>query len=141
MGRLRFVAAVWGGVGVASLVVRFVRRRANARREARVAEQGGLLPHARTAVAALAHRARATPARLALEGADGTAYTWAEYHASARAFGAALRALAPDGGVAVHAFNCPEWFFSALGAMAAGWTVSGIYTTNTYAQAAHVSEQ
>ena len=39
MGRLRFVAAVWGGVGVASLVVRFVRRRANARREARVAEQ------------------------------------------------------------------------------------------------------
>ena len=42
------------------------------------------------------------------------------------------------GGVAVHAFNCPEWFFAALGAMHANWTVSGIYTTNTYDQASHI---
>ena len=64
-----------------------------------------------------------------------------------RAFAAALLAenktaasagSPPSFGVAVHAFNCPEWFFAALGAMHAGSTVSGIYTTNTYEQAAHI---
>ena len=38
----------------------------------------------------------------------------------------------------MHAFNEPRWFFAALGALKAGWTVSGIYTTNTYEQAAHI---
>ena len=64
-----------------------------------------------------------------------------------RAFAAALLAenktaasagSPPSFGVAVHAFNCPEWFFAALGAMHAGSTVSGIYTTNTYEQAARL---
>ena len=71
--------------------------------------------------------------------ADGATYTWSQYHEEARAFGKALVATGgASGGVAVHAFNEPRWFFAALGALAAGWTVSGIYTTNTYDQAAHI---
>jgi long-subunit acyl-CoA synthetase (AMP-forming) len=41
-------------------------------------------------------------------------------------------------GIAIHAFNEPRWFFATLGALAAGWTVTGIYLTNTYDQAKHV---
>ena len=42
------------------------------------------------------------------------------------------------GGVAVHAFNEPRWFFAAVGALAAGWTISGVYLTNTYEQSKHI---
>ena len=126
--RLKISAAVWGGISVAALLVRALRRRSLRKREARVAAAGGRLPAAKNVVDALRLRGTTEPgaSRVALGDASGKTYTWREYHETATRFASALRALAPSGGVAVHAFNTPEWFFSAIGAMAAGWTVSGI---------------
>ena len=112
------------------------------------------MPQVSNAVEALEWRATSAESKqrnkLALEGADGTKYTWAEYYDEVQRFARALvqicRPTQSQGngnrtsqyGVAIHAFNEPRWFISALGALAAGWTVSGIYLTNTYDQAAHV---
>jgi long-chain-fatty-acid--CoA ligase ACSBG len=124
-----------------------MKKRRVERREEQVAADGGLLPQARNAVHALEIRALQTPDKVALTDANGTtSYTWKEYYHQVQQFGRALlasekeRSTSDDEqlGVAVHAFNEPRWFFSALGALAAGWTVSGIYLTNTYDQAAHV---
>ncbi|KAH8098586.1 decanoate-CoA ligase [Aureococcus anophagefferens] len=136
--RLGVAAAVWAGAGVATLVARFVKRRRNEERERRTAAAGGLIPAARTVVDALAARASYTADAPALVGADGASYTWEAYHANAVAFGKALTALGGRGGVAVHAFNEPRWFFAAVGALAAGWTISGVYLTNTYEQSKHI---
>ena len=136
--RLGVAAAVWAGAGVATLVARFVKRRRNEERERRTAAAGGLIPAARTVVDALAARASYTADAPALVGADGASYTWEAYHANAVAFGKALKALGGRGGVAVHAFSEPRWFFAAVGALAAGWTISGVYLTNTYEQSKHI---
>ena len=89
-------------------------------------------------VHALAKRAETTPDDIALVACDGTQYTWAQYDNDSSAFARSLLELGEKQGIAVHAFNEPRWFFAALGALKAGWTVSGIYTTNTYEQAAHI---
>lgn len=109
------------------------------------------MPQVSNAVEALEWRATSPDSwqrdKLALEGADGTQYTWAGYYDAVQKFARALVQIShptprsngsTQYGVAIHAFNEPRWFISALGALAAGWTVSGIYLTNTYDQAAHV---
>ena len=97
--------------------------------------QGGLLPHARTA-SPRSRTARARRPRAALEGADGTAYTWAEHH-GARAFGApcARRARRRRRRARVQ---LPGVVLLGARRDGRGLDVSGIYTTNTYAQAAHI---
>jgi long-chain-fatty-acid--CoA ligase ACSBG len=105
-----------------------------------VAKAGGLLPKSANLVEALEYRANHTGDSLALEGADGKIYSWKDYREQVLAFARTLQSQFPGSrsGIAVHAFNRPEWFFSAVGALAAGWTVSGIYLTNTYEQAKHI---
>ena len=136
--RLKTTAAVWGGVGLAAVTIRALKRWRNRKREERIAKQGGRLPDCPTVVHALAKRATETPDAVALVACDGTQYTWAQYDAESSAFARSLIELGEKQGIAVHAFNEPRWFFAALGALKAGWTVSGIYTTNTYEQAAHI---
>ncbi len=148
---LSLALAAWGGITISTFAIRWLQRRRLAIREERVATDGGLLPQARNAIHALEIRALATPDKVALTDANGvTSFTWSEYCNQVQQFGRALlnntsvstsSSISDDEqqyGVAVHAFNQPRWFFSALGALAAGWTVSGIYLTNTYDQAAHV---
>ena len=144
---LSVALAAWGGITISTYAIRWLQKRRLTRREELVAAKGGLLPQATNAVHALEIRALLTPDKIALTDADGaTSFTWKEYYSQVQQFGRALRACVSDAstisdeqyGVAVHAFNEPRWFISALGALAAGWTVSGIYLTNTYDQAAHV---
>ena len=131
------VGAVWGGIAATTLMVRFYKRRNARRREedsvARDAEG------VQNAVEALEWYATHRPEKLALVGVDGdSTYNWKEYYAQVQQFARALKTTGDNHGVAIHAFNEPRWFFAAIGALAAGWTVSGIYLTNTYHQAAHV---
>lgn len=146
---LTYALAAWGGISVTTLVVRWIKRQKLFKREERVALDGGLMPHVGNAVEALECRATSpdTSDKLALSSADAVmSYTWNEYYAQVQAFARALVGVsggnqANEGeqyGVAVHAFNEPRWFFAAVGALAAGWTISGIYLTNTYDQASHV---
>lgn len=68
------------------------------------------------------------------------AMTWAEYHERVGAFAAACVALGlPIGGaIGIASENRPEWLIAALGAMAAGGMVAGIYQTSTAEQTAHI---
>ena len=75
--RLKTTAAVWGGVGLAAVTIRALKRWRNRKREERIAKQGGRLPDCPTVVHALAKRAELTPDDIALVACDGTQYTWA----------------------------------------------------------------
>jgi len=144
---LTYAVAAWGVVAVTTFAVRLLKKRRILQREERVALEGGVMPDACNAVHALELRATSptTCDKLALESADAiTTYTWKEYYQQVQMFARALMALSSGSqtdeqyGVAIHAFNEPKWFFAAIGALAAGWSVSGIYLSNTYDQAAHV---
>jgi long-chain-fatty-acid--CoA ligase ACSBG len=141
---LTYAVAAWGSLTVTTYLVRWYKRRSFQAREAKVTQEGGLLPQVQNSVEALAYRAEHMPDQLALEACDGTTqYTWKEYYQQVQQFAKSLVSISnPNSGqqqgVAIHAFNEPRWFFSALGALAAEWTISGIYLTNTYPQAAHV---
>lgn len=140
----------WGGAVVVTYFWRVAHRRALQAREQNVLEKGGLLPTAENVVHALQWRAThpATQNVTALVSHDGvTSFTWKEYYHQVVQFAVALQSLnggvrsgspATPPSVAIHAFNCPSWFFCALGALAAGGSVSGIYLTNTYPQALHI---
>ena len=79
--RLKTTAAVWGGVGLAAITIRALKRWRNRKREERIAKQGGRLPDCPTVVHALAKRAELTPNDIALVACDGTQYTWQQYDA------------------------------------------------------------
>eukprot|EP00636_Phaeomonas_parva_P015083 CAMPEP_0118862318 /NCGR_PEP_ID=MMETSP1163-20130328/7555_1 /TAXON_ID=124430 /ORGANISM="Phaeomonas parva, Strain CCMP2877" /LENGTH=658 /DNA_ID=CAMNT_0006796209 /DNA_START=112 /DNA_END=2088 /DNA_ORIENTATION=+ len=136
-----------GAAAAAALVVSYAlkpRRRPTPQPETPAPK----MPEARTVVEALALRAEGpNKHKAALQPVGAPAVTWAQYFEHVQGFSRALRAVGmpevgagpgPLPGVAVHAFNCPEWFYAALGAMLGRWTVSGIYNTNTYDQAAHI---
>lgn len=66
-------------------------------------------------------------------------YTWKDYVFQARNFGAYLsKTPSKNGNVAIHAFNCPEWFIAAMGSMCAGRYFCGIYNTNKNEQCTHI---
>ena len=74
---------------------------------------------------------------------DGTwqTYTWKEYreHARLAARGFMALGLQPKAGVAIIGYNCPQWFFSDVGAILAGGVPAGIYTTNSPEQCAYIA--
>jgi acyl-coenzyme A synthetase/AMP-(fatty) acid ligase len=98
---LTYVAATavgaWSSVAIASFCIKQLRRRKNEAREKKVLKDGGLLPQARNIVEALQYRATKDGFRdrLALEGADGTTFSWKEYHEQIRAFANALKERFP----------------------------------------------
>lgn len=59
-------------------------------------------------------------------------------HQTAKAF--IKLGLDPHAAVGVLAFNCAEWFYSAMGAIHAGGVIAGIYTTNSAEACLHVLE-
>ena len=59
--RLKTTAAVWGGVGLAAVTIRALKRWRSRKREERIAKQGGRLPDCPTVVHALAKRAERRP--------------------------------------------------------------------------------
>lgn len=132
---LTYAVVAWGGIAATTCFLRWFKQRSVQARENRIAEGNGLMPQCRNAIEALAWRASNTPDKLALEAADGaTKYTWMEYYQEVECFARSLLAIQGTSatkdqqhGVAVHAFNEPRWFFSALGALAAEWTISGIF--------------
>lgn len=71
-----------------------------------------------------------------------TDISWNEYrknvHLAAR--GLIALGLAPNQGVSVIGFNCPEWLTVDLAAIHAGGFVAGIYTTNTPPQCQYIAE-
>ena len=130
---LTYAVAAWGGIAAVTCFLRWHKRRSAQAREDRIAEQNGLMPQCQNAIEALAWRASNSPDKLALEAADGvTQYSWKEYYYQVECFARSLVVIqgpsAKDHqhGVAVHAFNEPRWFFAALGALAAEWTISGM---------------
>ncbi|VBB18955.1 hypothetical protein YASMINEVIRUS_1487 [Yasminevirus sp. GU-2018] len=64
-------------------------------------------------------------------------YTWAEYVNSAFGFAKFLTNNS-SGNVALHSFNCPEWFIASMGSMIANRIFTGIYNTNNTEQCMHV---
>ncbi|XP_061401770.1 very long-chain-fatty-acid--CoA ligase bubblegum [Musca vetustissima] len=69
-----------------------------------------------------------------------TTVTYRQYeqkvHQVAKAF--MKLGLEPHNAVGVLAFNCAEWFYSAMGAIHAGGVIAGIYTTNSPEACMHV---
>jgi long-chain-fatty-acid--CoA ligase ACSBG len=66
--------------------------------------------------------------------------TWKQYVEFARNFGIYLN-LSNRKNVAIHSFNCPEWFISAMGSIFSGRYFCGIYNTNRDDQCIHVIEK
>lgn len=68
-------------------------------------------------------------------------YTWARYVNHALAFSQFILSHDTNSkfcNVAIHAFNSPEWFIAAIGAMFAKKFFCGIYNTNNTEQCLHV---
>ena len=65
-------------------------------------------------------------------------WTLQQYYDEVRSAAKAFMALGlePKDAVAIYGFNCPEWFFSEVGAIYAGGIAAGIYPTDTPAQVA-----
>lgn len=59
-------------------------------------------------------------------------------HQTAKAF--IKLGLSAHHSVGVLAFNCAEWFYTAMGAIHAGGIITGIYTTNSTEAVLHVLE-
>ena len=97
-----------------------------------------------TVIAALEATARAHPAGVAYAQKASGAWretTWAEYDAQIRRTARGLMALGvgPGRNVAILSGNRPEWFLSALGAIAAGGVPAGIYATSSPEQCEYIA--
>ncbi len=75
---------------------------------------------------------------------DGSwlSHSWEDYRdLTLRAARSMLaRGLEPGRGVSIMGFNRPEWFFSNLGAIAAGGRPTGVYTNLTPEQVAYIAD-
>lgn len=67
--------------------------------------------------------------------------TWSDYHKQVRQVARALVSLGtqPGRGVAIIGYNSPEWFFADIGAIYAGATPTGIYTTSSLEQCEYIA--
>lgn len=67
--------------------------------------------------------------------------TWAEYadNVMRAARGFIHLGLQPGGAVSIIGYNCPEWLYSDLAAIAAGGMPAGIYTTSSPEQCAYIA--
>ena len=67
--------------------------------------------------------------------------TWDEYRQQVRQVARALISLGvqPGQGVCIIGYNCPEWFFSDVGAIYAGAVPAGIYTTSSPEQCQYIA--
>jgi long-subunit acyl-CoA synthetase (AMP-forming) len=97
-----------------------------------------------TVIAALEATARVHPHRVAYARKDSGAWretSWAEYAAQARRAAKGFMALGVGSGrnVAILSGNRPEWFLSALGAIAAGGVPAGIYATSSSEQCEYIA--
>ncbi|HKH49865.1 MAG TPA: AMP-binding protein [Thermoanaerobaculia bacterium] len=98
-----------------------------------------------TIMSVLERTARENGDRPAMRVKDGGTWkvtTWREYRDQAwlAARGFMRLGLAPSQGVAIMGFNRPEWFLADVGAIAAGGTPAGIYTTNTPEQCQYIAD-
>lgn len=82
------------------------------------------------------------PAMRVKDGGQWKVTTWKEYRDQAylAARGFIGLGLEPRQGVAIMGFNRPEWFLADVGAIAAGGTPAGIYTTNTPDQCQYIAD-
>jgi long-chain-fatty-acid--CoA ligase ACSBG len=68
-------------------------------------------------------------------------YSWKMYVKNAQNFASDLTMFNNNKirkNVAIQAYNCPEWFFAAMGTMYAGFFFCGIYNTNKNDQCMHI---
>jgi len=89
------------------------------------------------------HRTKLSPELIAYEYQDGDAWVqvdYAEYgqQVTHAALGFQSMGVEKGDGVAVWGDTMPEWSIAALGALAAGGRVAGIYQTSTAEQAAYI---
>ncbi len=92
---------------------------------------------------ALIAMARKQPERIAMRRKDFGIWhdiTWTEYLTRVKQVAMGLHALGVKRGdhVSIIGENQPEWLYSALGAMSAGATFVGVYTTNPAAECEYV---
>ena len=74
---------------------------------------------------------------------ETTKYSWSKYVNQALGFAKLIllsnyNTESKFGNIAIHSFNCPEWFIAAIGAMFARKFFCGIYNTNNAEQCLHV---
>ena len=81
------------------------------------------------------------------DGSKNKSYTWKEYYHQSLKFANNLikynasnlkKANKINSNIAIHAFNSPEWFISAMGSMITGKYFCGIYNTNKNEQCMHI---
>ncbi len=88
-----------------------------------------------------AERLKDAPALWTKRGEGWVATSWRQYAQRVRDFSLGLQSLgfAPRQALTVMSFNREEWVVAALGAMAAGGTSVGLYTTSSPEQLAYVT--
>src|SRR5437764_1330173 len=81
------------------------------------------------------------PALRVKRGGAWRTISWDEYHKQVRSIARALMAvgLRKGDGVAIIGYNCPEWFFTDIGAIYAGAVPAGIYTTSSPEQCEYIA--
>ena len=96
-----------------------------------------------TMPALLRHRARTTPARVALREKNRgiwQATTWLQYFERVRAFALWLQAQGFGAGdkLVIASDGTPEWFFADLAAQSLGGVTVGIYPTNPWPELQYI---
>jgi long-subunit acyl-CoA synthetase (AMP-forming) len=105
----------------------------------------GTLPEPRTVMQVMDETVAAHGDRPAMKFKAGDAWhaiTWAGYRDQIRLAARAMigAGLEPGKGVAILAYNRPEWFISSMAAIFAGGLPAGIYTTSSPEQCHYIAE-